>query len=373
MTPNSDRLNRNFDLTRGEHPGLLLQRFLRRPLESRNSGQDSKTEQLKKELFGSALTASRAAALSRPYKLAFDRFRQSWPELTETVELATPGRDSRLIVGLGSENVVETGLTLHHTYGVPVIPGSALKGLASHYAITEWGPSDKDFARNGKIHNLLFGATEDSGVILFHDAWFVPGSTDQPLVPDVMTPHHQEWNEGKSPPTDFDSPVPVPFLAVTGRFRIALSWVGPESDQAAPWTRRALELLIAALEDWGVGGKTSSGYGRLLKPEKIRGSIPASTSSAARQPNLAASLKAGETVEVELLEKNAKGTWKARERRTGAVGFITDSASMSVDPQAGQVVSVRVSSVSADGKQIMFSCKAGPPPGGKSAPGKSSR
>ena len=32
----------------------------------------------------------------------------------------------RLIVGLGGDNVLETGITLHHTYGVPIIPGSAM-------------------------------------------------------------------------------------------------------------------------------------------------------------------------------------------------------------------------------------------------------
>ncbi|MEO0253780.1 MAG: type III-B CRISPR module RAMP protein Cmr6, partial [candidate division WOR-3 bacterium] len=36
---------------------------------------------------------------------------------------------SRLIVGLGSSHVLETSITLHHIYGVPYIPASALKGV----------------------------------------------------------------------------------------------------------------------------------------------------------------------------------------------------------------------------------------------------
>ena len=58
------------------------------------------------------------------------------------------------------------------------------------------------------------------------------------------------------------SPTPVPFLSVTGRFRIAVSWAGPETSAAGKWIDLAISLLTAVLADWGVGGKTSSGYGR---------------------------------------------------------------------------------------------------------------
>jgi len=37
---------------------------------------------------------------------------------------------SRLVVGLGIESVIETSLALHGIHGFPIIPGSALKGLA---------------------------------------------------------------------------------------------------------------------------------------------------------------------------------------------------------------------------------------------------
>jgi CRISPR-associated protein Cmr6 len=53
----------------------------------------------------------------------------------------------RLIVGLGGDNVLETGLTLHHTYGVPLIPGNALKGLAAHYCDQVWGQADAEFRK----------------------------------------------------------------------------------------------------------------------------------------------------------------------------------------------------------------------------------
>ena len=135
--------------------------------------------------------------------------------------------------------MLETGIRLHHTYGMPIIPGSALKGLAAHYCDQIWGdrhietpfkmPTDsederrevkhrrqKDRSRRDNYHRLLFGTTDDSGCITFHDAWYIPDSSAQPLVLDVMTPHHPKWLDGSVPPTDFDSPTPVPFLSVIG-------------------------------------------------------------------------------------------------------------------------------------------------------------
>jgi CRISPR-associated protein Cmr6 len=47
-------------------------------------------------------------------------------------EMRTQGR---LIVGLGNKGPLEIGFTLHHTTGLPIIPGSALKGLCRTYAL----------------------------------------------------------------------------------------------------------------------------------------------------------------------------------------------------------------------------------------------
>lgn len=41
----------------------------------------------------------------------------------------------RLVVGLGGKGVLEFGLTLQHASGLPIIPGSALKGLTRTYAL----------------------------------------------------------------------------------------------------------------------------------------------------------------------------------------------------------------------------------------------
>jgi hypothetical protein len=76
-----------------------------------------------------------------------------------------------------------------------------------------------------------------------------------------MTPHHPNYySGGPSAPTDFDDPTPIPFVSVKGTFHLAVSCDDPGG---AGWAKLALDLLCEALQHWGAGGKTSSGYGRL--------------------------------------------------------------------------------------------------------------
>jgi CRISPR-associated protein Cmr6 len=157
---------------------------------------------------------------------------------------------------LGNETVLETGLTLHHTYGVPVIPGSAVKGLC------------RRAARKANVAaepmKALFGDTTSAGYCCFHDAWYVPGSGGgEPLFVDVITPHHPNYQTGRERqwPTDFDDPNPVHHLAVKPgvRFRFVVD-IGPMRELEAA---KALVsgILRYAISEEGVGGKTSSGYG----------------------------------------------------------------------------------------------------------------
>jgi CRISPR-associated protein Cmr6 len=169
-----------------------------------------------------------------------------------------------VVVGLGSESVLETAITLHHTYGVPYIPGSALKGLAAHYAHLRL--QDSAWRMGGTAHRELFGDTTLSGVVTFWDApLYVPTSRRRTLVSshlrqDVMTVHHREYygNIADAAPTDFDQPNPVPFLSLKPQteFRVVLTC----SDG---WLEAAWSILTLALKEFGIGAKTSSGYGRM--------------------------------------------------------------------------------------------------------------
>ncbi len=162
----------------------------------------------------------------------------------------------RMAVGLGGEGVLETAITLHRTYGVPYIPGSALKGLAAKYAHLHL--SD-DWKMGGKFHRYTFGDTASAGYVTFFDALLDPASGGS-LLTDVLTVHHKEYYEGKDvPPADWDSPTPVPFLSAKGSYLIAIT-APPGCDE---WLAAVWLILEAALCHSGIGAKTSSGYGRM--------------------------------------------------------------------------------------------------------------
>ncbi|MBX3015608.1 MAG: type III-B CRISPR module RAMP protein Cmr6 [Caldilineaceae bacterium] len=196
----------------------------------------------------------------------YAEFYKRW-EKTLQVKKITPRKATvkgRMVIGLGAESVLETSVALHRTYGVPYIPGSALKGLSAAYAHQRL--KDPKWKKGGEAHQVLFGDTTTAGYITFYDALYIPGSQkeDKPLHADVITVHHPKYYQGgQAAPADWDSPTPIPFLSATGSYLIALS----TSPGADAWVDVAYEILGNALTEMGIGAKTSSGYGRMkLEP-----------------------------------------------------------------------------------------------------------
>ena len=244
----------------------LLDRFLRVAVKDKKNHP-----QARKDLF-EAMCQSLVRS-EETYTAAYERHELSTKDLESKGHFSTAGR---LVIGLGGENVLETGLTLSHTYGTPMIPGTALKGLAAHYCDQAWGPADEKFKLGAEYHKAIFGTTEDSGHIIFHDAWITPGSLKGSLQPDVMTPHHGDYysdETGRIPPTDFDDPNPVTFLSVVGTFHVAVSCdvPGPEGQE---WADLVFELLSNALHEWGIGGKTNAGYGLIVRADLDKKDVP---------------------------------------------------------------------------------------------------
>ena len=241
----------------GSNAGLLRDRFLKVAVKDKKNHPDAR-----RDLFEAMCLA--IAQSKETYAAAYYRQESALKNIKSKGLFST---DGRMVIGLGGENVLETGLTLNHTYGTPMIPGTALKGLAAHYCHQAWGAADERFKVGGEYHQTIFGTTEDSGHIIFHDAWITPESLLGSFQPDVMTPHHVDYYsdaKGLTPPTDFDDPNPVTFLSVVGTFNIAVSCdvPGPDGDE---WAERVFGLLSDALREWGIGGKTNAGYGRLAK------------------------------------------------------------------------------------------------------------
>ena len=159
--------------------------------------------------------------------------------------------DWRLIVGLGSEHVQETNMTLHHIYGIPYIPGSAVKGVLRHWWLEDFD-NDEDKALKNKKFLTLFGSQGQRGEVQFLDAY----PEEVHLAIDIMNPHYPEYYGGSEPPTDHQNPRPIPFLTVeqtTFRF-VFLAKTQAPLDEFKKRFQQALELK-------GIGAKTAVGYG----------------------------------------------------------------------------------------------------------------
>lgn len=165
----------------------------------------------------------------------------------------------RLVVGLGQESVYETSITLHRNYSVPIVPGSAVKGLVHHYVENYKSLSINEI-------NEIFGTQNKKGTVIFFDALPIIEQNKEFIVLDVMNVHYKPYYEAsekelkenkEKAPGDWHSPVPIFFLAVEKgiKFRFCIASKSPDLAE------KAMELLKEALKEMGIGAKTSAGYG----------------------------------------------------------------------------------------------------------------
>ena len=257
------------------HAGLLLQRYLtaHKP-KQRDNAQETPEEQL--------LDDACKIVASAVYKRAFQRWRQFAEQkparcarVCFTVQAVAP-----IAIGLGDASPLEVGIRLHHTYGMPLLPASALKGLCRRVARL----LRHDSKLSDEAIDALFGFSRDTqaaaGAVVLYDAWYDPDSIgDTPFHRDVITVHHPAYyGSGEVAPTDFDDPTPVPFLVIKPGARFLCMLDAPDP----AWARFAEQMLLWGLENLGVGAKTNAGYGYLTRAGS------ASASPAAR-PTLQAS------------------------------------------------------------------------------------
>lgn len=217
---------------------------------------------------------------------------------------------SRLVVGLGAGHVLETSLTLHHIFGIPYIPGSALKGvvrMVNFWAIVSKQNKkldkeiqelqeqlyDKEISNSDSNdilkHKLLFGTQNFKGFLVFLDAYPEVQNNQQIFELDVMTPHYQGYYTKNQVPGDWENPNPIPFLTVkngiTFCFNVLFDKFRAEriltlKDNEFPNANVAKEIIKEwlsnnfsnisqdvkvwieeALTEFGVGAKTRLGYG----------------------------------------------------------------------------------------------------------------
>jgi len=187
---------------------------------------------------------------------------------------------NKFVSGLGASSIFETSITLHHIYGIPYIPGQAIKGgLRSFYLNSNYDQADdkefkavtedlefcKMFGCSAKIKSRVSGQVYDSklkkdfaGDLVFFDAF---PSKEMKLELDIMNPHYSEYYnkfDGKKAPTDDMSPVPINFVVVKdASFKFLIGAKQKDNNQLST----VKTLLINCLYESGIGAKTSVGYG----------------------------------------------------------------------------------------------------------------
>lgn len=193
----------------------------------------------------------------------------------------------RVAVGLSGESVLETDLTLDRLSGLPIIPGSALKGLTRSWAVREHlkSASAKPEEDPPEIKDL-FGVQERehdrAGAVIFFDAFPIPpglASSRPRFVVDIMNPHYPKYygesaqRPNSSPPSNDQSPIPVFFLTVAGAsFQFALA---PRAGVTEVDIEEVAGWLQLALQEYGVGSKTNAGYGAFGEAQTGHPALPA--------------------------------------------------------------------------------------------------
>jgi len=311
--PQDTRVLAEIQASRCLNYGLRVERFL---LRERRTWE--MTKQAKERQDVRTFNQAELLLILNAYKARWEAMFNDFRQCGYRVNSFPMHSDSRVIVGLGAESVLEASVRLHRVYGFPIIPSSALKGLARSYAL--WQIADQlgvpslplydilerekskkltpiqkleqyldesdETCRNqlfndlkndeaipsaAALHHLdlsgieektealriAFGTTGSAGKVILFDA--IPANpANLKFELDVMSPHYSDYyGGGKTPPSDYLNPIPVLFLTIAPGSEFLFAVASKDTGLAS----QAQKWLQAGLNDMGVGAKTVAGYG----------------------------------------------------------------------------------------------------------------
>ena len=167
---------------------------------------------------------------------------------------------------------MKLGFTLDFVTGLPVIPGSSIKGVlrsAFKYHGAYVSGLVKDFGAVAvdvdALWKKVFGDTDDSGKVVFFDA--IPiraGKNDQLFGLDNITPHNKPFGDKDFEYNGLKNPIPLSMLKVIPNvvflFRFGFDhW----NDFFGVGEGLLQKVFKRILFDLGVGAKTNVGFGAM--------------------------------------------------------------------------------------------------------------
>ncbi len=211
--------------------------------------------------------------------------------------------EGRLAINLANSLIQNAGICLDRLFGLPYIPGSAVKGISRHTALEELAQAKGDErAKLFRLFTSVFGTAvndfepakpakragdkdkpagslfsyldltksfDQKGAVSFLPAY--PINQNTKIVVDLTNVHYPDYyRSGKESDLKNENPRPNPFPAVEvgAQFAFCLVLNGINNDPEL--LAAASRWLESAITIHGIGAKTASGYGWFsLKPEVL--------------------------------------------------------------------------------------------------------
>jgi CRISPR-associated protein Cmr6 len=272
-----------------EHVGVWLDRCY--------LPESAKDKPRRAELYRRAIDAlSMGKPAVETYRSFFERWKQQMESGDVPRRIVEIQATSRVLLHPSSNGSITDGsILLHHTYGVPYLPGSGLKGITRAWMRQTVGVAERQTrqtqlaeawdnmrsdARDQDLVRALFGsiprqtdgdeARAEAGAVEFLDALWIPEKPTgangdwSPLALDVINPHQSAYYTGDKPPADTNEPIPTHRLTVSPGTRFCVVVEGVRANQdVTPWVDFAVDQLLGpALASMGFGAWTNAGYGR---------------------------------------------------------------------------------------------------------------
>lgn len=190
------------------------------------------------------------------------------PQISAThsfvLETVYPG----LLIGIGNPHEVseefcdaekppeiKLGFTFDYVTGLPIIPGSTIKGVL-HSAFKRYPDAIDESLLS--FENEIFGDESGRGKCVFYDAYPIDVPKSKHLVgKDIITPH----------PSPLKNPKPISMLKVIPgvKFLFRFDLSGFSKKEGLSISDSILMLFQEILTELGIGAKTNVGFGVMKK------------------------------------------------------------------------------------------------------------